>query len=376
MLCALIGLSCSKKEVDTPVTYAQKNYYPAEDADLNAVVENFLSYALSTENAGLRDDFPNTPINEGKWLLEASGNYLQNANIPNRIVENKESFDFSVENLVVGGEYQLKGSDLTQKFADLQTNVAASQTSTKLAAALDVEVQNVTSSHTSFRATAVYTKPAATITPDVFVTYEDAKEPMNSYAAGITFQAIQDRVAECPNTPWFPAVGIHYVTEQIAWESIKDFFPETLPHTCIHGSVLPITSRTCLLNEVRKQEPYYYGSLEAYGAPSNVWEDANIAVQMATEMIAKVFNVQSAETQANELWMPLIVKTNYAQRWIGYKLPYFLNHPNPNELDDFPEYYNACFEACDGAENNGEDCDYFYYYNEMVLVAISDAVCQ
>ena len=72
--------SCSKEATTSEFTFDEKEFVVSDADEATYLVQNFLAAVPYQNAAESRTTFSDTDINEGRWLLEASGNYEKNAN--------------------------------------------------------------------------------------------------------------------------------------------------------------------------------------------------------------------------------------------------------------------------------------------------------
>ncbi len=374
--------SCQKSE-DGVIAYAENYFYPPADADPNEMVKNFLAYIPDARTAALRNDFPDTEINEGKWLMEASGNYLDNTNLLSHGVESIEKFDVHVQNVVTDGYAKLSGSDLTAKFADLQNSLGALESGDKIASAMDVKLKEIDNSVSKFEATVIYTKPlpAAPDGVQALHTFEQAEPFLNLYLQWMRDAAIQQQIDDCTMSIWFPDVSVLTLGKPTASsvDHVKLYYPNNeLPNTCSESTAFGNGIR-CMVTVLDKYAPYYYGDVypgvNSLGIASLTWREAHVAFEVANDAIADAQAAQSAEWQQDFEYLPAGVKANYAEVPMNFDFNYFDDHPNPNELGEYSEFYEAALGGCDTGGDGTEECMLHYFFVEFVVVAETITMC-
>ncbi len=196
----IISVGCQKETIETStnVLFVEKHYPSPEEEIAKEKVKDFLSFLNQDNNATLRTDFADTEVNEAKWLLEGSANYLKNENLEGRATSHIGSFDVSIENIVVNSELRMKGAEMTTKFADLLNVIEAEEiaTGTK-AVAVDIILDLVTNNNTNLNVKVGFGSPIGTSST---ISWSAARAEVTS---GV-FQQLQNP----GNCYWTPAITI------------------------------------------------------------------------------------------------------------------------------------------------------------------------
>jgi len=102
------------------------------------------------------ETFPGVGIAEGKWLLEASGNYMSNVNLK-LASSGKQTLKVEVENSLIEDELFLSGEGLIVVFDQIFESIESFEDANEMTAKfLDVKVSSVVSTETIFDVTVKY----------------------------------------------------------------------------------------------------------------------------------------------------------------------------------------------------------------------------
>ena len=148
--------SCGKEATIEPV-FVEKPFFKTSEKATASVIE-FLNYTDFTETT-LRSDFPDTEVNEGIWLLEASANYVDNVNLSYES-DVTINYNLSIVNIIDNGIIKMSGADMTSKFDQLQSIISTEeQTNGRTAKIVDFELQSVSNQQTDLNIGVVYGNP-------------------------------------------------------------------------------------------------------------------------------------------------------------------------------------------------------------------------
>ena len=366
MFCAL-GVSCSKSHEVRVIAHSPKYWQP--DGNPANAVTNFLTYAVPAGDTEVRNNWPNTDLDEGRWLIEASFNYLHNSRLATEIIDATEVYNFEIANTFADGQMQLEGSDLTAKFAQLQAELAATETTVRKTAGIDVEISEVTETVTRIAAKVIYTvgapEPVNPDAPDALRTYEYARPFVNLFVNSLRNQVIQDHIDNCTEENiWYPDLHIASLGEPTASDVdyVKEYYPNTeLPLTCSE-EIAYGNGKRCMISWLDPMSPYQYGTayfgVNETGGRSDAWKDAHVALQITEEYIQDAENAQSDEWEEEFIYLPAGITVDFGAVPMHFELPYFQTHDNPNELDDYSEFYGAASAGCD----DSEECQLRYFF--------------
>ncbi len=147
MLCA-IAYSCRKSGIEEkPPAFAEKPFAVIDENETKGKFHEFLQ-SVKKEGAQLRS-FQDVEVNEGRWLLEATGNYLWNDNLDQIPTTKVVELQVEVTNTMSGSTINMVGTSMTSVFSAITTN-AQNQIAdtTEHLAALDIEIVGATETKT------------------------------------------------------------------------------------------------------------------------------------------------------------------------------------------------------------------------------------
>lgn len=163
ILLVSILMGCQKETTETAAVakFTEKTFVPVDEAMAKEKVSAFLSH-LDKGAVTSRTTFDDTEVNEGRWLMEGSANYLKNANLPDAEITHSQSYSLTVGNTTVNGELRMLGGDMTSAFGGLVTDMADEEVQTNtLAVLVDISVVTATSTVTELMARVLYARPPA-----------------------------------------------------------------------------------------------------------------------------------------------------------------------------------------------------------------------
>jgi hypothetical protein len=136
--------------------FVAKPFVPVNMGDAKAKVKAFVATLNSSGHQ--RDSYENMEINEAKWVLEASGNFLWNQYFIDRIIHDVVEFPMEVANVVDGSEVKMSGSSMTAAFDLLIDSINTKiSTSSQQAGGIDIVIDTVTSISSKLKAKVVIT---------------------------------------------------------------------------------------------------------------------------------------------------------------------------------------------------------------------------
>ncbi len=76
-------------------------YVPTSEAEVKSRIKDFIKYIPSLQTAAsLRNSFDDIEVNEGRWLMEGTANFLKNINIPDHKQDHFKTYSFNIPNLL------------------------------------------------------------------------------------------------------------------------------------------------------------------------------------------------------------------------------------------------------------------------------------
>ncbi|MFT4973507.1 MAG: hypothetical protein ACI9JY_002716 [Saprospiraceae bacterium] len=148
--------SCSKETTTSEFTFDKKEFVVSDADEATYLVQNFLAAVPYQNAAESRTTFSDTDINEGRWLLEASGNYEKNANFEGNTRSEIRSYTIEVDNVSNNGVVELDGADLTTEFAGMLATAEADRQGSELVAGFDVKITETTATKTKFNVNTIF----------------------------------------------------------------------------------------------------------------------------------------------------------------------------------------------------------------------------
>lgn len=173
---ALLAASCQKEKTVKPssINFVEKTWAPTGEVEAKAKVTTFLSH-LSSSEIDLRSNYSDTEVNEARWILEGSGNYIANVNIPNHDASDVQVYTLTINNVTANNELKMEGAEMTSKFSDLLNSIAAHETqSGEVAMAVDMKLTQVSSAASEVEAKVMYGKVREVENPPPFIAWNVA----------------------------------------------------------------------------------------------------------------------------------------------------------------------------------------------------------
>lgn len=154
LVALVIGCQDNFAPRDLP-EFVAKKYHPLDENTAKEKVMSFLAAVKKTNP--LRTSFDDTEINEGQWIMEATGNFQWNANLDSSVIVTVREYEMTIDN-VPGTPLKLSGTDMTEKFADLEEEMEGEISFGTSVAAIDVVIKDAESLQTHFTVRAVVTE--------------------------------------------------------------------------------------------------------------------------------------------------------------------------------------------------------------------------
>jgi hypothetical protein len=146
----LVGIFSCHKETK-PFNFTEKPYQPESVEQIKAKVAHLVAHTTSA--TAERDPYPNTEVNEALFDMEASTNFLYNANSAGKAIVDVQSYTFHIPNLTEQGELKMLGTAMSSSFATLISDVSSHASISNTVAVLgDFKIKNVTSTATHIEA--------------------------------------------------------------------------------------------------------------------------------------------------------------------------------------------------------------------------------
>jgi hypothetical protein len=158
---ALVALiySCKKdfnEQPDSVSAFVQSSFIPANEAHSIAKIKAFVGAIKAGVNE--RSDFDDMEVNEAKWVMEASGNYMWNQNFNERIVLGVVEFPMEITNFVDSGQIKMSGTSMIASFEILLDSLESKLlTENQKLAGIDIVIDTITSTLSLLKAKAIIT---------------------------------------------------------------------------------------------------------------------------------------------------------------------------------------------------------------------------
>jgi hypothetical protein len=154
LLLAAFYLGCKKEASDPlPATALGKAFVPPDETTGKLLIGSFLAALPQEGVASARASFSDTPVAEGRWLIEATGNYLWNHNMKNRVMHSVIESPLSINHAAptAGGVAQLSGTDMTAKFDAWKLQLLSRLSANMVVGAIDIETESSSANKTNFK---------------------------------------------------------------------------------------------------------------------------------------------------------------------------------------------------------------------------------
>ncbi|MBP7699896.1 MAG: hypothetical protein KA101_04585 [Saprospiraceae bacterium] len=343
-------LSCNKNEDALPAAYQSKPIFESDPDVAKSKVLNFLSY-VNKDNIG-RDNFSDTEVNEGAWLIEATSNYEYNWQLSGKDLDTIKQFTIVVNNVLINNTLKLSGADLTAKYTTLTDAITQQQTTTLKAAAIDASITNVTNTATTFTVQVMYVKPYEVVDNPTENTFTQGAIFINLDLPGYCAIKLNEYLTNC-NNYWTPMVDLLTINNTLPLVSfISDQDLSILePITCTntpYGTIL----RPCLTSSWRNFEDIGYGDLF-----SKVPKDVRVAYNVAQDYINNYIAMKYGPNG-----LPLGVRFFPERVEVMYETIYWPNLGG----DDLEDYHALLFHE-DNLDNSEIHPYSLFYQNAFAL---------
>lgn len=162
----LFAFSCQndKTEQAQPFVFEEFQFVPDGEEQAKAIVFEFLATLPSSLNeVNSRTTFTDTEVNEARWVLEGSANYLKNSNFSGNTATHTVEYNFSVSNATSSSVLKMVGADMTTQFAQLITDIEAEEVASgTVALAVDMKLEQITSSSSNVSVIVAFGKTTPT----------------------------------------------------------------------------------------------------------------------------------------------------------------------------------------------------------------------
>jgi hypothetical protein len=153
-------LQCKKEPLSS--TKANLNalnvFVPQNEGDAKVKVLSVVN-TLETSGTQVRTETPDMPVNEARWVLEASGNYLWNHNITGRKTTKVLGLKVELANESLSGQLSIDGTELNSKFADIAQKLNSGFESGQVLGGIDVTIDAVKPEKTELTVRAIVMAP-------------------------------------------------------------------------------------------------------------------------------------------------------------------------------------------------------------------------
>ncbi len=165
LLTFIFSLASCQKNTEAPEQgFVEK---PVHIFDQEIGIPKIMTF-IEALNSDFREDFSDTEINEGKWLLEATGNYLTNINSDGTFTD-MEELSATITTVEEDGTLKMVGSSMTDKFQEILDAVAAKETADGVVAVgMDVKFVEVADNSADLNFVVMYKKGTAVDPPYTF----------------------------------------------------------------------------------------------------------------------------------------------------------------------------------------------------------------
>jgi hypothetical protein len=257
MLACLTFFSCSKENKQIIFT---ENLYEPTSVDL---IKSKVAAFVATINTGNNDRNPysDTEVNEAKWLIEASSNYLYNDNAMTGIPDTVVKYSLSIANINTSGILKMVGSEMTSQTQALLQQITETEMANNTTSCFaDVELDQISTSTSQLTVKVAFKRA-----PQGDISWDQASSLINQ---GIT-DIIANNNGTIPTCScWNPSVTIFEYN--FIWDISSFQIPANTQHLPPFG-------------------PYFYrfeGLPHTQPYPmAQVGPDANTAVLMATQKV-------------------------------------------------------------------------------------------
>lgn len=91
--------SCSKPS-DSQVNFKVEKFQPQSIEQIKSLVQDFRNALPSLNNPTLRNNYQDTEVNQGLWILEATSNSIYNQNLQTHLIDEENLYNMEIENLI------------------------------------------------------------------------------------------------------------------------------------------------------------------------------------------------------------------------------------------------------------------------------------
>jgi|GEM_PF-3441779 len=165
--------------------------------------------------ANLRNSFEDIEVNEGRWLMEGTANYLKNINLSDHQQDHYKTYSFSISNLVDNSELKMNGSELTSVFDNLISQISDEEIATGTKAIVaDIDLLSISDVESSLLFKVLYGKGNPTVeAPFSMISWIDA-----SYTISTNCNVyLADLRPEDPACSIFYPEALIYLTNSAEW---------------------------------------------------------------------------------------------------------------------------------------------------------------
>jgi len=161
-----LGSGCQKtnEQIDDKINVYNKVFTPPGNQEGVSMILMFIkktSHSISERNQ------ENTEINEAKWLLEASANYMWNQNLFDRSFVGIVEMPLVVENISEGGVLKMVGNSMIHAFNTMNSNLANEiGSSSQTIACVDIVFDSISQSSSFLKVKAILTESEGFICPN------------------------------------------------------------------------------------------------------------------------------------------------------------------------------------------------------------------
>lgn len=158
-----LATSCQEEASMPEFVFEEKPWHPQDEAEARAKVLHFLDKTSYGQNALIgRENFEDTEVNEGKWLLEAGLNYVKNANLQNVEITRLQTYPLTIANTVLNEVLLMQGTEMTLAFDQLLTAISLEEgQSGEEAVMADITIEITNAAETKMSANIAYARAAA-----------------------------------------------------------------------------------------------------------------------------------------------------------------------------------------------------------------------
>jgi hypothetical protein len=186
-ICQVIFIWSSSKQAPQELTFEGLPYPSSQDGSVVAKAKQLALYP-SNSGVNMRNEFSNLEANEGSWVIEAAGNYLDNQNLGQGAIMTQETYQIQVITFVQDNQFWFEGTDLSQKFDYILSNIIAIEGSSDSQAAIwDVDIIEVKNGLSTLEVRVAFVEAADE--PSGFINFSSAlhfvEDGINADAIGV-----------------------------------------------------------------------------------------------------------------------------------------------------------------------------------------------